>query len=303
VKRLRSTLAGVAALLALSLTATACDTSPYAARVNSQTIRQNELNAELRAWAGNPTYVATYNSSSSSGTVAGDAPGTYSTTWVAGILGGMVDATVVRQRVVATDQLPSAAIVAAARTVSELGEVGWQDFTPAFRDVLVNRIADEAVLTPVTTPQATLLSTYNQYKQYFFLQICTVTSSAFSAAEAARIAAQKVPNGVLACYNQVQFEAQPKAFQTAVLTLPVGGVASPIKTSFGYQVVRVVDRTLQAYTPDLQRVLSLVIVNSQGTGNPVVTGLLAKASVRINPAYGTWSSSQVHPPAVPNSGS
>jgi hypothetical protein len=222
---------------------------------------------------------------------------------VAGILGGMVDATVIRERVVATDQPPSSATLAAARTVSELGEVGWQDFTPAFRDVLVNRVADEAVLTPVSTPAATLQSTYNQYKSYFFLQICTVTSSAFSAADAAKIAAQKVPNGVLACYNQVQFEAQPKAFQTAVLTLPVGQVAPPIKTSFGYQVVRVVDRALQPYTPDLQRVLSLVITSSQGTGNPVVTGLLSKASVRINPAYGTWTSLQVKAPTIPNSSS
>ncbi len=301
-KRLRSTLAGVAALLALSLTATACDTSPYAARVNSQVIRQVALNAELRAWAANPTYVSSYHSSSNS-TVAGDAPGTYNTTWVAGILGGMVDATVIRERVVATDRPPSSATLAAARTVSQLGEVGWQDFSPAFRDVLVSRVADEAVLTPVTAPAATLRSTYNQYQPYFFLQICTVSASAFSASQAASIVAQKVPNGISACYNQVQFEAQSKAFQTAVLTLPVGSVSPPLKTSYGYQVVRVVDKSLQPYTPDLQQVLSLVIMSSQGSGNPVVTGLVSKASVRINPAYGTWTSLQVKPPALPNSGS
>jgi hypothetical protein len=302
VKRLGSTLAGVAALLVLSLTATACDTSPYAAKVNSQVIRQAELNAELRAWSGNPTYVASYNQSSN-GTVAGDAPGTYSTTWVAGILGGMVDATVIRQRVVATDQPPSAAIQAAARTVSQLGEVGWSDFTPAFRDVLVSRVSDEAVLTPITASQQTLKSTYDQYKPYFFLQICTVASSAFTESDAKSIAARGVPNGVQACYNQVQFDAQSKAFQTAVLTLDVGKVSAPIKTSYGYQVVRVTAKTFQEYTPDLQRVLSLVITSSQGTGNPVVTGLLSKASVRINPAYGTWTSLQVKPPAIPNSGS
>jgi hypothetical protein len=79
-------------------------------------------------------------------------------------------------------------------------------------------------------------------------------------------------------------------------------VSAPIKTSFGYQVVRVTSRAAQPYSQDLQQVLSLVIVSSQGTPNPVITGLLAKASVRINPAYGTWSSLQVQPPAVPNSG-
>ncbi len=54
------------------------------------------------------------------------------------------------------------------------------------------------------------------------------------------MAAQGVPNGVLACYDQVQFEAQSAAFQTVVRALPVGKVSSPIKTSYGYQVVRVV---------------------------------------------------------------
>ena len=85
------------------MSATACDSSPYAAKVNSQVIKQTALNAELRAWAGNSAYVAAFNNSNSSTgvTVAGDAPGTYSTTWVAGILGGMIDATVFRQRLAA----------------------------------------------------------------------------------------------------------------------------------------------------------------------------------------------------------
>ena len=301
-KPLRSTLAGVAALLVLTLTATACDTSPYAAKVNSQVIHQVALNAELRAWARSSAYVTSYNSASTSGTVAGDAPGSYNTTWVAGILGGMVDASVVEQRVAATGQPPSSATMAAARSVNQVGQVGWSGFSPAFRDVLVTRLADEAILTPVSAPPATLLGAYNQYKQYFFLQVCTVSSSAFSASQAASIAAQKVPNGVPSCYNQSLFEAQPQAFQTAVLPLGVGQVSAPIKTSFGYQVVRVTSRAAQPYSQDLQQVLSLVIVSSQGTPNPVITGLLAKASVRINPAYGTWSSLQVQPPAVPNSG-
>jgi hypothetical protein len=141
VKRLRSTLVGLAAVLAVSLTATACDTSPYAAKVNSQVIHQAALNAELRAWSGNTAYVSSYNSSSTNGTVAGDAPGTFSTTWVATILDGMVVASVLGQHVVATGQPPSAATLAASRSVNQLAEVGWQEFRPAFREVLVARLA------------------------------------------------------------------------------------------------------------------------------------------------------------------
>jgi hypothetical protein len=303
VRPLRSTLAGVAALLVVAFTTTACDTSPYAAEVNSQVIHQAELNAELGAWARNPVYVSSYNSASTNGTVAGDAPGTYNTTWVAGILSGMVDASVVRQQVVATGKMPSSASLAAARSVNEIGQVGWSDFSAAFRDVLVSRLADEAVLTPVAVPQATMLSAYHQYLPYFFLQVCTVSSSAFNAGQAAGIAAHGVPNGVPFCYDQSLFEAQPPAFQHAVVSTQVGKVAAPIKTSYGYQVVKVTSRAVQPYTPELQQVLSLVINSGQGNANPVITGLLAKASVRINPAYGTWSSLQVKPPAVPNGGS
>jgi PPIC-type PPIASE domain len=303
VKPLRSALVGVAALVAVSLLATACDTSPYAAKVNSQVIRQTELNAELREWAGNTTYVSAFNSANTSSgvTVAGDAPGTYSTTWVAGILDGMVAASVVRQRLAATEQRPSDATEAAARSVNEISQVGWANFSPAFRQVLTDRIAAEATLTPTAVPQATMLSAYNQYKPYFFLEICANQSSAFSSAQAAELAAQGVPNGVLTCYDQVQFEAQPAAFQTVVRGLPVGKVSPPIKTSYGYQVVKVVRRDDQSFSADLQRVLSLAIASGQGP-DTVVNALLAKASVRVNPAYGTWTASQVQPPVAPSAG-
>jgi hypothetical protein len=304
VKRLPSALAGLAALVALSLTATACDTSPYAAKVNSQVIRQTALNAELREWAGNTAYVSAFNSANTSSglTVAGDAPGTYSTTWVAGILTEMIDANVVRQRVVATDQPPSNASQAAARSVNQISQVGWDSFSRAFRDVLVQRLAEEAVLTPPSVAHSTLLAAYNQYKQYFFVEFCLRQASAFSASQAASIAAEGVPNGVLACYDQVLFEAQTAAFQNAVLPLTVGKVSAPIRTSYGYQVVKMVTRQDQPFSPDLERVVSLAIMSGQGSANPVLSTLIAKASVHVNPAYGTWSSAQVAPPVAPSAG-
>ena len=106
--------------------------------------------------------------------------------------------------------------------------------------------------------------------------------------------------GVLSCYDQVQFEAQSSAFQSAVRPLTVGQVAAPIKTSYGYQVVKMVTRQDQPFSADLQRVVSLAIMSGQGSTNPVLGGLLAKASVHINPAYGTWSSAQVAPPVAPS---
>jgi hypothetical protein len=288
--------------VALSLTATACDASPFAARVNSQVIKETALNVEVRDWAGNANYVSAFNSSNSTanggtgGTVAGEGPGTYSTAWVANILDGMVAAAVVHQRLAATGQTPTPAIEAASRTVNEIAQPGWDRFSATFRQTLVTRLAEEAVLTPSSVPAATLLPLYNHYKSSFFTQICTVQASAFSSAQAQSLATTGLPDGTPACYGQVQFEGQSAAVQTA-LTGATIGKAAPIKTTYGFLVLKVVSRQIQPFSADLQRVVS--IVSGEGA-NPALTSLLGKAKVQINPAYGTWKSSQVVPPADPS---
>jgi hypothetical protein len=291
-------LAGAAALLAVSLTATACDSSPYAAKVNGQVIKQAALSAELRAWARNTDYVSAFNSSNSSGvTVAGQAAGTYNTMWVGYILDGIVAAEAVHQQLAATGQRPTPATEAAAQSVDAIGQPGWPRFSPAFRQVLVSRLADEATFIPASAPTATLQGLYNQYRPYFFTQVCTDEAAAFTKSQAASLAAAGLPNGTPTCYNQAQFETQSTAFQSAVLGLGVGKVAAPIPTSYGFRVVKVVSRQVQPYSADVGRVLSVVSAQS---ASPALTSLLAKTRVQINPAYGTWKSSQVTPPVSPN---
>jgi hypothetical protein len=295
---LRRLLAGTAALLAVSLTASACDSSPYAAKVNAQVIKEAALNAELRDWAGNADYVSAFNSSNTSGvTVAGQATGTYNTMWVGYILDGIVSAEAIHQELAATGRTPTPATVAAARSVDEIGQPGWSGFSPAFRQVLVSRLADEATLIPTSAAITTLQGLYNQYRQYFFTQVCTVEAAAFTQSQAASLSAAGVPNGTPTCYDQAQFETQSTAFQTAILALAVGKVAAPIRTSYGFQVVKVVSRNVQPFSADVGRVLS---VASAQSASPVLTSLLAKAHVQINPAYGTWKASQVTSPVSPS---
>jgi hypothetical protein len=292
---------GAVALLALALGTTGCDASPYAARVNSQVIKQTALNDELRQWATNPQYVSSFNSSSSSTgvTVAGDAPGTFNTTWVAGILSGMIQANVVSQHL--AGEVPNAAVEAASASVNAISQVGWDRFRPAFRQTLIARLADESTVTPPSVPVATLRSVYDHYLANFFLRICTVESSAFSSAEAKTLAASGVPNGVPACYDQSQFASQTSAFQDAVLGLAVGKTAQ-VPTSYGYLVLKVVSRTNQPFTDGVQRVLSTAILSAQGSPNATVDTLIAKAKIRVNPAYGSWQSSGVVPPSPPSTG-
>jgi hypothetical protein len=304
VKTFRSLLAGGAALVALSLSASACDTSPYAAGVNSQVIKEVALNAELQEWSSSPDYVNAVNSSESSNglTVAGQAPGTFSTKWVAGVLGGMIDAAIFRQQLEATGQVASPGLEDAANSVNAISQVGWDQFSAGFRQTLVARLADESLLTPPSVPVATLKTVYDQYTRYFFTQICTQQSSAFDEAAAKALQASGVPNGHLACYDQTAFATQPPSFQSAVLGLAVGSTAPPIKTVYGYLVVKTVSRMDQGFTPDVQRVLSTAVLAAQGNPNPTLNSLVAKAHVRVNPAYGSWQSAQVVPPTPPSAG-
>jgi hypothetical protein len=292
----------------VATTVSACDSSPYAATVNSTVIRQTALNAELRSWGANRAYVAAYKSANSVAnggtglTVEGDAPGTYNMTWVADTLSGMVVATALHDRLAATHQLPGPALLSAARSVSEIDHPGfWDSFTPAFRDTLSYRLAEEAAITPPTSvDRATLQSGYNQYQPSFFTQVCTLEASVFSRSAAQALSAKGVTNGSSECYGQAAFENQSQAFQAAVMKTAPGATSAPIATSYGYQVVKVVSRHLQGFTPAVQRALAVVFLIINDRPNPAVDRVVSSARVRINPAYGTWKSSQVVPPPAPS---
>ncbi|MGH9054577.1 MAG: foldase protein PrsA [Acidimicrobiales bacterium] len=299
-KRSRRLLAGAAALAALSLAASSCDSSPYAASVNSHVIKQTALNVELGNWAGNTVYVSAVESAVS---VQGTAPGTYDKAWVASVLDEMIGAAVVHQHLAATGNLPGSDALAAARSVAEVSQVGWGSFSPDFRDTLVPRLADVAAATPPGADQASIAAYYRQNQKYFFTQICTRQASAFAIASAEQIVSSGEVGGTTTCYSQGDFEGQSAAFQKAVLDLSAGEIASPIQTSYGYLVVQLVSRAEQALTPVVGRTISVVLQAQSGVLNETLAGLLAKAHVQVNPEYGTWKTDQVVPPAAPKLGS
>lgn len=285
--------------------ASACDVSPSAVKVNHEVIKQTVVNSELRSWSGNSAYVAAFNSSNNSSglTVAGDAPGTYSMSWVANILNGIIQGAAVHQHLAARDNLPDQATMAAARSVGEISQVGWYEFSPGFRETLVQRLADEATFTPPSVPASTLRDVYQHYQSYFFVQVCTLEDSAPTLDQAKALAASGVSNGSPGCNDQVQFEAQPAAYRTAVQGTAVGHVAPPIQTNYGYQVVKVQSRVEQGFTPNVQRVLSVAVLAAEGSPNNAVNQLLNHTSVQLNPMYGTWKAPSVVPPSVPGSSS
>jgi hypothetical protein len=300
----RRVLAGAAALTALALGASACDVSPYAAKVGSNTIKVTALNSELKAWSSNQAYVTAFDSANSSNaggsgaSVVGDAPGTYGSAWVASILTEMIDSVLVRQHLVATRSLPDQAAINAARTVSEISQIGWPQFSLAFRQTLVQRLADISQLGGSTTSPTIVRQAYDQYRANFFSKVCVVEATAFTQPDALVITASPTINGPQVCYDQVALEAFPHAVRTALMNVAVGQNSQPIQTANGYEVFRIVSRVEQGFTPEVEQVLAAAITTAQRGTNAAFTQLTGSARVKVNPAYGSWQSGQVAPPTL-----
>lgn len=295
----------LAAVAAGSLTVTACDASPYAASVDGQVITVNSLNHQLTAWASNRVWVQQFdagNSTSQGGsgtTVVGSGgPGTYSSAFVADILGDIIDVSAIQHRLAAEAKLPTADEIVASRAVNEyLRSQYWTQFPPSLRAFLVDQLAYEAPLATVPVDPTSLAGPYSQIQPYLFSSVCVDQTAVFSSSAASAVIASGTVHGSKVCYDQVGLEGQSPAFQAEVLKLTSAGqLSSPIRTAYGYQVLQLVSRSTPGFDSGVQQVLAAA------TSQPAaINGILAAAKVKINPKYGTWSNGQVTPPRLASS--
>ncbi|MCU4187080.1 hypothetical protein K6U06_22135 [Acidiferrimicrobium sp. IK] len=318
--RTRRLLAGGIGALAITLVAGACDTSPVAASVNGAVIKQTALDLELRLQTSNKAYVASIDraaaQSGNSISVTGDAPGTYSTRFVAGVLSTMIQALAIHQHLAATGQLPGPEQLAAARSVDEaLFGSTWLSFPQAFRDTQVAQDAEHAAIEPAPTDTSTLRSAYQSVQKYFFSQVCVRSISVSvlnsdgtlnqgaSLGQANQIVNQynlahsdpslgtvlgRPSGGVVTCYDGQGLELQGAALFNQVLALAPGTAAQPQQTAYGYHITAVDSRTFQPFDAVTQKALALGIAQAQGAADPALGSVVAPAKVSVNPAYGTW---------------
>jgi hypothetical protein len=278
-----------------SLTLSACDASPYAAKVNGQVITVNALNHQLSEFAANPGVVQGFSQGGGSVTGAGGS-GTYSTKFVSRILGVWVEAAAVHQHVAASGRAPSADEVVAARAVDEfVYSPYWTSFSPSLRDFLVQGLADQGSLASPPADPSALEGPFQQIQSYLFSQVCVVQATAFDQSGAQSIAAQGVTQGAHTCYDQSGAEALPDPIHSAITKLAnPGDVSQPVPTSYGFVVIRLVSRSGPGFDPDVQRVIVAAT-----SGVPQVSSIVSAAHVKINPAYGSWANGQVNPPPAP----
>lgn len=339
-KRLSRTLTGAVAAVLAAGVFSACNSSPYAATVSGTVIPQTALNQQLAYADQAPIYqqlMETIEQQSTGNTVAvaGSGSGTHNKAWVALELTQLVQATIIHQAVVARHLQPGTAMLHAARGVleAEMTPTAFAGVPSAFRDQLVQQVAEHAQLEQPSSDLSQLKQIYDQYTPDFYTQVCvrqisvTVTSPdgsidfPASLAEAKDITSQfdststvpsssgtsGVSGGALTCYSQAQMQDQAPSFITTVMALPPGRAATPKKTGLGYDVVAVVSRRSEPFSGDVAKALQAVILQRQPTTDHAVLALNAKAHVDVNPTYGSWrpgspkSSPAVVPPSVPAS--
>jgi hypothetical protein len=304
----RARLAGLLCLLvAGSATLTACDTSPYAARVNGAVIRQTALNSQLAGWSSNKAWVSAFdaqNSAANGGpgaTVEGTGgPGTFSTTFSAGILDGMIVTTAIGQHLAATGNLPNADVQVAARGVrqAELGPI-WTGFPPSVRQYIVDELAFEGSLASAPARTSQIEQAYTQFKPYIFYELCLEQVTAFTKQQAEKISSTGNFTGAQVCYDQRSLEAQSPAFFTAVVGLAIGHVTAPVPAKFGFQVAKLISKSSPPFNDSVAKVVAVAV--DATVINKQAEAIVGSASVRVNPAYGTWASGSLTPPSQPAS--
>lgn len=324
---------GVALLALLGLGVSACDTSPYAATVNRQVLSSSTLNADLRNFSANTKLVSALSSQGAH--VWGATTSSYSNTFVAGQLTTLVDARVVSQYLAAHHLRPSTELLDATRAVEQLTYgPDWTGFSPAYRDSIVQRDADHALIEPLVIGSSTLRQTYAQYRSRFWSETCvralTITANRAngsvdlpaSEAQAERLvnsinrrnsaaAARAVRGGTYGCYTPRQLENQPFGYD--VLGVRTYHASRPTRQSFGYRVLVVTRRDLLPLHPAVAMALNGYYIEAGDAVDTKLNHLAQAASIQVNAAYGSWDNTRkvsganrtlvsagVVPPASPN---
>lgn len=316
-----------ALVVGLALVATACGSvSPYAAKVDDKSISQNELEKELRSIAANGPYLKLIESRQQ---VKGAGAGTFDAAFTALALTRQIYYELIGAELATRKLSVGPADLAAARsTVIEQiqGEDVFNEFPKDYQEELVRRQAQLDLLTLALNDQSgsadDAARNYYETHKAEFASACVshilVATQEKADEVRARVAggedyavvakaessdtqsAQK--GGDLGCDINQETGFVPE-FLLAVLNQPVGEVGPPVKTQFGFHVIKVTSRDVPPFGEVKDEARARL---AQGGQEKLLTWLqetVARADIEINPRYGTFnkegSSPGVVPPAAP----
>jgi hypothetical protein len=312
---------------------------PNAATVDGTAITQSMLDEELQAIQANKAYAASIEgggtkvAGTGAATISNEFVGKVLTRQ---IFYQLIHAEFLRKKLKLTPADLTAARPAAAQGVGD--ESTLKKFPKAYQDTLVRRNAEVTKLTTalsnVVIDDAAIKKYYDENPDLFretcvshiLFSVTTPDGQLDRAATAAQ--SDKLLADATAVKKQLgggadfaamakQYSADPSnkdtggnldcgppgrfvpEFETAMDALADNVVSAPVKTDFGWHLIKVSERKLQSLadaTPQIQQTLQGDV---QKPFTQFLQAALAKAKISVNPRYGTFSKDPQQPGIVP----
>jgi parvulin-like peptidyl-prolyl isomerase len=319
----------VAAVGALGLTATACDTvTPYAARYNGTTLTRSDFESELRALAGKDAVggAATIGAFTKSLNDATAKPIDVAAGLSAQILTIFVEAEATHAVYLSRglDKTAPANLTQANDAFQQQSPDLYDAVPKRLRDDLIRLQAESASLSATLATPEKLRAAYDANPGAYDL-VCISHILVNDLSKAQAIKAQ-LDSGAdfaqLAAANSIDTGSAPNGgrvpaqsgdcwvasdigtglvpeFADAALAAPVNKVTDPVKSQFGYHLIKVTSRRPQTFDQARQQVAAQLGQSAQQDVATLVQGELAHANISIGSRYGAWSAEQgqVIPPA------
>ena len=316
----------VLAVGVLALAGAGCNaTSPYAAKVNGATISQGDLNSELVAIRSDPTYL---NQIESQSQVTGAGQDSFDSSFVAQVLNRQIVFELVHQEAARRGISVSGQDLSLARAdvATALGGTRVLNGLPAsYQATLVRHSAEvtalEARLARVDVSPPAMAQYYAAHQQSF-VQQCVSHILLTTQSDAAAVRAQIVAGASFADAARTQSQDQASAanggnlgcgptgrfvtgFEQAVDGLPTGQLSQPIQTQFGWHLVEVTSRQPLSLAQAQPQIRAALLANAQSALTSTLQRVETRASVTVNPRYGTYQirgpQAGIAPPSAPPS--
>jgi hypothetical protein len=304
-------------LAACGLFAACGSVTPYAAKVNSQTITQKDLDAELKAIRKNQAYVDALGSQNQ---VLGASKASFNSTFVAQTLTERIFLALVHQEVQKRHLVISDEVRTAAGEDTQSRFTNPNDntqlldkFPKSYRDQLIQRTAEvnllEADIGGVKIDQAAIDQYYRSHASTYSVN-CVSHILVDSQDAAAKLKAQltaganfadlakanskdnqgptggsAAQGGDLGCQPPGRY-VQP--FEDAISKLQVGQVSDPVQTQFGWHLIMITDRKQQPESSVASSIRQAILAPQQESFLALIDKNLGTAKVVVSPRYGTF---------------
>jgi len=312
-----------ALVVGLALAAAACGSvSPYAAKVDSTSISQTDLENELRSIAANGPYLALIESKQK---VKGQGAGTFDAAFTAlaltrQIYYGLIGNELARRKLSVG---PAELQAGRAEVIEQLqGEDVFKAFPKSYQDELIRRQAQLDLLTlslnGLTGSADDAAKAYYDANQDAFAKTCVShilvaaqdkandikarlargEDFATVAKAESQDAQSAAKGGELGCDITQETGFVPE-FLLAVFSQPVGQVGDPVKTQFGFHLIKVTSKTVPPYAEVKDAARQKLATGGQEKLLTWLQETVSKAKIDINPKYGTFDKEGASPGVVP----